>query len=90
MANVHAAIKEIRKSARKRERNQAVLSELHSLWRKLNLLATRNPSEAKSVAQTLTSKWDRAVSRGMIPKGRADRKKARLAHLLSRANPKSR
>lgn len=77
MANVHAAIKQIRKDARKRVRNQGALSELHTLWRKFCQLS--DPTQASSLAQTLISKWDRAVSGGVVPKGRADRKKARIA-----------
>ena len=82
MANVHAAIKQIRKDAKKRIRNQAVLSELHTLWRKFCQLS--DPAQLQSSAQTLTSKWDRAASQGKVPRGRADRKKARIALHLRR------
>ncbi len=82
MANVHAAIKQIRKDSKKRKRNQAVSSELKTLW--ANLTRQEDGTKAKSVAQNLISKWDRAVSRGVVPKGRADRKKARIAHLLAK------
>jgi small subunit ribosomal protein S20 len=84
MANVHAAIKEIRKSAHKRARNQSATSELKTLWRKLTNLDSKNTAEAKLMAQTLVSKWDRAASRGIVPKGRANRKKARIAALLNK------
>lgn len=82
MANVHAAIKQIRKDAKKRIRNQAVLSELHTLWRKFCQLS--DATQAQSLAQTLISKWDRAVSGGIVPRGRADRKKARIAFHLTK------
>ena len=84
MANVHAAIKQIRKDVRKRERNQTHLSELKNLWAKLGRLTKKEVTEAKSLAQTLVSKWDRAVSLHAVPKGRADRKKARIAHFLNK------
>lgn len=88
MANVHAAIKQIRKDAKRRVANQAVFSELHTLWRKFSQLS--DPGKAQPLAQTLTSKWDRAVSRGMVPKGRANRKKARIAHRLGKiSSPRS-
>lgn len=83
MANVHAAIKQIRKDARKRVRNQTILSELKTLWTNLVRLPKTESGKAESEAQHLISKWDRAVSRGVIPKGRADRKKARIARLLN-------
>ena len=87
MANVHAAIKQIRKDAKKRARNQTVRSELKTLWYKLTHLPASEKDRFKPLAQTLTSKWDRAVSRGMVPKGRADRKKARIALFLNRLTP---
>lgn len=90
MANVHAAIKQIRKDARRKIRNQAVLSELHTLWKKFIQLVTSNPGEARTFAQTLTSKWDRAASGGIVPKARANRKKARIASALTASQAKSR
>lgn len=83
MANVHAAIKQIRKDAKKRVRNQAASSELKTLWLHLTELPKEESEKARALAQTLTSKWDRAVSRGIVPKGRADRKKARIARRLN-------
>ncbi len=89
MANLHSAIKQIRKDSKKRIQNQAVRSELHSLWKKFSLLAGTNPADARPVANTLVSKWDRAVSRGIVPKGRANRKKSRIASALQKINKKS-
>ncbi|MBI4115865.1 MAG: 30S ribosomal protein S20 [Candidatus Omnitrophica bacterium] len=87
MANVHAAIKQIRKDAKKREHNQAVLSELKTLWRKLSGFGKADAEQAQLLAHDLVSKWDRAVSGGMVPKGRADRKKARIALFLKKLSP---
>lgn len=84
MANVHAAIKQIRKDAKRRSRNQAALSELHTLWRKFSKLDRSEASQAEILSRELVSKWDRAVTRGMIPKGRANRKKVRIALHLNR------
>ena len=84
MANVHAAIKEIRKSARKRARNQSVASELKTLWKGLIEVPRSEGAKAKAQAQELVSKWDRAVSRGIVPKGRANRKKARIAYFVNK------
>lgn len=83
MANIHAAIKQIRKDAKRRVRNQAVLTELRTSWKRLAKSTKAEASEAKLAAQQLVSKWDRAVSNGTVPKGRADRKKARIAHFLT-------
>ncbi len=84
MANVHAAIKAIRKSTRKQVSNQAVTSELKTLWRKLAQSTSKDAAQAKALAQTLVSQWDRAASAGVVPKGRANRKKARIASFLNK------
>ena len=84
MANVHAAIKQIRKDSKKSRRNQAVLSELKTLGAKLWQLPKEESAKAKPLAQELVSKWDRAVSRGIVPKSRANRKKTRIAHHLKK------
>lgn len=84
MANVHSAIKQIRKDAKRRLANQAVLSELKTLWKKLTSLSKGDQNQAQLLARKLTSKWDRAVLRGIVPRGRADRKKARIAHFLTK------
>lgn len=84
MANVHAAIKQIRKDVKKRNRNLPALSELKTLGAKLFRLTKQAPGEANTLARDLVSKWDRAVSRGMVPRGRSNRKKARIAHFLKK------
>lgn len=84
MANIRAAIKQIRKDVRKRERNQVRVSELKNLWTKLSRTPGENLKQAQSLAQDLVSKWDRAVSHGIVPKSRANRKKARIALFLNR------
>ncbi|MBI4367791.1 MAG: 30S ribosomal protein S20 [Candidatus Omnitrophica bacterium] len=83
MPNQQAAIKRMRSDAKKRLTNQATLSELHTLYKKLMSQAAANLDEAKAHAKTLISKLDKAVVRGIIPHRRADRKKARIGRLLS-------
>lgn len=83
MPNIKSAAKRMRSDAEKRLKNQATLSELHTLYRKLALQVKANPSEAKTEARDLVSRLDKAVTRGIIPHGRADRKKARIAKLIS-------
>lgn len=83
MPNIRCAAKRMRSDAKKRQKNQATLSELHTLYRKLALESKSNPEQAKTEVRELISKLDKAVTRGIIPHGRADRKKARLAKLVS-------
>ena len=81
MPNIKSAMKRIRSDAKKRARNLSVLSELKTLTKKL--ASTSEPAEAKKVAGELVSRYDRAVSKGVIPRGRADRRKSRIANYLA-------
>ncbi len=84
MPNIKSAAKRMRSDTKKRLTNQATLSELHTLSRKLVDLAKTNLEAARQEAQKLISKLDKAVSRGIIPHRRADRKKARIGKLLAK------
>lgn len=82
MPNIRSAAKRIRSDAKKREKNQAVLSELKSMNKKLVQLA-QQPEKAQALAALLVPRYDRAVTKGVIPRGRADRKKSRIAAFLA-------
>ena len=83
MPNIASAAKRIRSDAKKRAKNQAALSELKTMSKKLMLLA-QDPEKAKTLANTLVSNYDQAVTSGVIPRGRADRKKSRIAAFLAK------
>ena len=82
MPNIASAAKRIRSDARKRAKNQAVLSELKTLSKKLSQLE-KDPVKAKATAEQLVTCYDRAVTKGVIPRGRADRRKSRIAQFLA-------
>ena len=82
MPNIQSAKKRMRSDAKKHAANQATISELKTLTQKLKGLAT-DPAKAKEFAQRVISRYDRAVSRGIIPRGRADRKKSRITRFLA-------
>ena len=82
MPNKPSAAKRMRSDEKKKLQNQATLSELKTLFGKLVRGVKENRTQADELARTLASKLDRAVTRGIIPHRRADRKKARIAHLL--------
>ena len=82
MPNIRSAAKRIRSDAKKREKNLAVLSELKSLSKKLAQLSS-NPEKAQTVAKLLITRYDRAATKGVIPRGRADRRKSRIALFLA-------
>ena len=83
MPNIQSAIKHVRSDAKKKVRNQAAISELKTLNQSLLDLASK-PEEAKKFSVKVISRYDRAVSRGIIPRGRANRKKARIAAFLKK------
>ena len=87
MPNIPSAVKRMRSDAKKREKNQAVLSELKTLNKKLTQLS-QDSEKAKAIATKLISNYDRAVVKGVIPRGRADRKKSRIALFLAKAKKK--
>ncbi len=84
MPNIKSAAKRMRSDIKKRLTNQTTVSELHTLSKKLAAEAKTNPAGAKEQARNLISKLDKAVSRGIIPHRRADRKKARIGKLLAK------
>lgn len=84
MPNIASAAKRMRSDAKKRLTNQMALSELHTLYGKLKDLVASKADGAKELARQLISKLDKAVSHGIIPHGRADRKKARIGKLLGK------
>ena len=86
MPNIQSAVKRMRSDLKKRLKNQTVLSELHTLYKKLAEEIQTDPKTAPEKARLLGSKLDKAVIHGILPHGRADRKKARIARLLNKAN----
>lgn len=87
MPNIQSAIKRMRSDAKKQARNQATLSELRTLSKKL-VQAASEPAKAKEIAASLVSRYDKAVSHGVIPRGRADRRKSRIALFLAKLSKK--
>ncbi|PIQ85140.1 MAG: 30S ribosomal protein S20 [Candidatus Omnitrophica bacterium CG11_big_fil_rev_8_21_14_0_20_45_26] len=85
MPITRSAIKSMRSDARKHKLNQMITSEIKTLLKKVTVLASQDLEKAKAAAQSVTSKLDKAARKGIIPKGRADRKKADLGRLLSKA-----
>ena len=83
MPNIKSAIKRMRSDAKRNERNQKVLAELKTLDIKLRKLGS-DPKKAGEVAKTLSQRYDQAASSGAVPRGRADRKKSRIAAFVAR------
>lgn len=88
MPNTRSAAKRMRSDQWKHAHNQSILSELDTRWKKLVVLSQKkeeaNEGTLKEQGRILVSKLDKAVVHGVIPHGRADRKKARIAKLINR------
>lgn len=74
----------MRSDAKKRAHNNSVKAELKTLSRKLSDFGKENLTQAKDLARTLVSKYDKAVKMGVIPRGRADRRKSRISQFVNK------
>lgn len=85
MPNTKSAERRARVSARRHARNTATKSRLKTLEKKYRVLATAGKKdEASKAFQIAISAVDKAAKKGVIPKGRANRKKSRLALRLKK------
>lgn len=87
MPNIKSAMKRLRSDKKKRERNQDLVSELKTMKKNLLKLASE-PAKAKEYAAKLTSRFDQAAVKGIIPKGRANRNKSRIQSFLASLSKK--
>jgi small subunit ribosomal protein S20 len=86
LANIKSAIKRIRSSARKRERNRVVRSRARTAVKKARLaLGENKPDEARLAIQQAISELDHAAGKGVIHKNNAARRKARLMKQLHKS-----
>lgn len=83
MANIKSSEKDIRRSERRRLRNQAVKSSLRTAIKKLRAIALTGDDAAKEAQYRKTqSIIDKAAQKGVIKKNTASRYKSRLRALL--------
>ena len=86
MANTQTAIKEIRRSARRRKINQVRRSRARTYIKRTRLLIVDGQlEEAEVMARQAVSALDRAAQRGVIHKNNAARRKSRLLKHLRQA-----
>ena len=90
MANLKSSIKRIKQSAKRELRNSAVQSRARTTVKKVNrLLAEGRLDEATQAAALAASALDRAVSKGVLHKNNADRRKSRLMKKINGARSKN-
>jgi small subunit ribosomal protein S20 len=86
MANIKAAIKHIKTSEKRHQRNQAVKSATRTYVKKARVAITQNPGESEADLTAAISALDRAVAKGVIHRNNGARRKSRLMkrfHALS-------
>jgi small subunit ribosomal protein S20 len=76
--------KRMRSDAKKKLLNLETKTRLKTLYKSLVAMAKDKSPDIARKARELSSQLDKAVSRGIIPKNTANRKKARVAKLLNR------
>jgi small subunit ribosomal protein S20 len=86
LANTKSAIKQIRSSARKQERNRVFRSRARTLINKTRrLIAEGRIEEAREEAQLAIVALDKAAQKGIIHKNKAARSKSRLMKRLNQS-----
>ena len=84
MPNTKSAERRMRNSARKRLQNRSIKSRLKTLERAYaDALKGGKKEEASTAYRNLSSAFDKAAKKGTIHKGKADRRKSRLAARLN-------
>lgn len=80
MANIKSAIKRIKLTRIRTERNRAIKSSVRTAVRKFeNALSGKDPAKVVETLRAAMSRIDKAVTKGVIHPNTAARKKSRLA-----------
>lgn len=80
MPNIKSAIKRAKQNEKRRLHNASQKSALRTAIKHVEVAITQNDAEtAKQALVTATKKLDKAVTKGLIHRNSADRKKSRLA-----------
>lgn len=88
MANTSAAQKEIRKNARRRQRNRLVKAKTRTVSKKATQAIAAGDKNAAALVRDAQIELDAAAQKGIIHKNAAARKKSRLARRLNAAQAK--
>ena len=86
MPNIKSAMKRVKVSKKKNLRNRMVKSGVKTAVKKYQAVLAEGAAPAGAQLSATTSAIDKAVSKGVIHKNTANRKKARLAKALAKAN----
>lgn len=84
MPNIKSAIKRVKVNEKKYLRNRMVKSAMRTTVKKYESAVAAGSADAALLSQT-ASAIDKAVAKGVISKNAANRKKARMAKRLAKA-----
>ncbi len=84
MPNIKSAIKRVKVNEKKHLRNRMVKSAMRTTVKKYESAVAAGSADAAMLSQT-ASAIDKAVAKGVISKNAANRKKARMAKRLAKA-----
>lgn len=89
MANTKNAKKAIKTSERRRERNKTVRTTIKNVFKKALTGISEGSKDAAQLVNTASAEIDKAVTKGVVHKNKAARKKSRLAKRLHAAANKA-
>ena len=84
MANTSSAIKRIRSSARKHDRNILIRSSVRTTVKKAHVAMQGDTAQAADAVKKALSALDRAATKGVIHRNNAARRKSRLVKKLQK------
>jgi len=85
VANLRSALRDIKKSRKRAERNQSVRSAIKTFVKKTRVAITDGDENAMTLFTDTASLVDKAAKRNIIHKNAANRRKSRIAKRLNAA-----
>lgn len=85
MPNIKSAIKRVKVSEKKKLQNRIVKTKVKTAIKNFDSEVAQNLANAGAQYSVTTSAIDKAVTKGVLHKNAANRKKARLAKKLAKA-----
>jgi small subunit ribosomal protein S20 len=90
MPNIKSAIKRVKQSEKRRLQNMSQKSALRTSVKTLEVaIASQDATNAQEALVTASKKLDKAVSKGLLHKNAAARKKSRLAKAVNAVSAQS-
>lgn len=83
MPNIKSAEKRVKVSAARRDRNMSDRSTLKTAIKKMDQSIANDPNTAADLLPTTMKVLDEAVTKGLIHKNKAARKKSRMAKKIA-------